>query len=217
MLARMRPSKPSYVGDMSPSATRWNAMAQVLLVSDIRRPTLQSDCKSSTETSWHCRKREAGRNRSITTSVGDKHGLPRQRELRGDRSSAMQRPSPSTPNTPILGVASGTHPPRLGLTASSPPPWAPAWAWLAGPAAGCRPKAQRSPLVPKKSKKNRRVVCPGGGDIGIDGAPQARFFSRMRFKGGKIAIWGAQGENLVCAQNPHLGCVHGRFHPQVGF
>ena len=30
MLARMCPSKPSYVGDMSPSATRWNAMAQVL-------------------------------------------------------------------------------------------------------------------------------------------------------------------------------------------
>ena len=27
MLARMRPSKPSYVGDMSPSATGWNAMA----------------------------------------------------------------------------------------------------------------------------------------------------------------------------------------------
>ena len=31
-------------------------------------------------------------NRSITTSVGDKHGLPRQRELRGDRSSATRRP-----------------------------------------------------------------------------------------------------------------------------
>ena len=117
MLARMRPSKPSYVGDMSPSATRWNAMAQVLLVSDIRRPTLQSDCKSSTETSWRCRKREAGRNRSITTSVGDKHGLPRQRELRGDRSSAMQRPHRHD-RGPSGCLASGS--PSLGDTVAHP-------------------------------------------------------------------------------------------------
>ena len=94
-----------------------------------------------------------------------------------EEASRTASPSPCTPITPISGVASGTHPPRSGLAASPPPPWAPAWAWLAGPAAGCRSKAQRSPLVPKKRKKNRRVLYPGGGDMPLVGRRRPAFFA----------------------------------------
>ena len=69
-------------------------MAQELLVSHIRRTTLGIDFKPSTETRWRCMKREAGINRLIKRRTVDyKHGLPRQRELRGDRSSALRRSS----------------------------------------------------------------------------------------------------------------------------